>query len=393
MVYRRRRRRPRRIRRRYGRRYRLRRRLFRRSRRSRRSRRTFTVRYQRDFQLSLSSLIPASYNVAGTPVGVPSEGFRTWSVMPIPQELMPPNFGVKVRIGQHTTDASITSIPPAIPGNYPPNTMLTDLPIVLCSRNLATPFNCINFWNICHEYRISSVSISFTIPEFQSVVVDGTAQTVKNHHLYLEWSYLPKASACRPDDLYASFLYNYDDNPISTTGQDLESAGWNWICSPVDIAQACSVDGRYSQLHNWHRQQLSSATPVTIKFRPRHSRLNAHTQFYVDRYPNSAGASSSAHSAQTDIFSQSKRLTRSYVSTSEGSTSVTGDSDPNGSCWFGPVVRLIDADLDINNPLPASYKGKSLYDIYGIRCTITARLKLRGAEAADPLFPSLGNAE
>lgn len=392
MVYRRRRRRYRRPFRRYRSRYRLRRRLYKRSRRSRRSRRTFTVRYQRDFQLTRSSLVPATYNISGTPVGVPTDGFKTWCILPIPDELMPPSFGIPTRIGQFTRDASATTIPPSSSSGDTPIRMLTDLPIVLCSMNLATPFNCVNFWNICHEYRISSVSISFTVPEYQSVIVDGKAQTVKNHHLYLEWCFLPKALACRPENLYGNFLWADDDEASgSGTVKDMETGGWNWICSPVDIAQACSVDGRYSQLHNWHRQQLSAAAPVTIKFRPRHAKLNAHTQYYVDRYNNASNAVATAHAAQTDIFSQTKRLTRGYVTTSEGATSH--DKDPNGSCWLGPVVRLVDADLDINSTLPSTYKNKTLYDIYGIRCTITARLRLRGAEAADPLFPNLGQPE
>ena len=90
----------------------------------------------------------------------------------------------------------------------------------------------------------------FTIPQFTN--------GVSNHHVYLEWCHLPKAQSPGWEDLNQFVL------PQSGNVNALDAQGWNWLCRPIDVAQACSIPGRESGEHSWHRRQLTPGQPVVI---------------------------------------------------------------------------------------------------------------------------------
>lgn len=366
MVYRRNRRRYRRRRRRHIRSRRLYRKHMRRTRRrTRRGGRSFTVGYQQDYALSRCSLIPAEKNVLDTAIGIPSGGFTTWCINPLPPSLITPFGG---SFGSFQSQASVTNI-----GTNGSNwDILTDLPVCVSGNFLYKFMNCQPLWELCDSYRISWIAITFTVPE-NVASSDGTTQ--KNHHLYLEWTHLPCAHACTAEE-WATFS--------KPSKLDWESSGWNHVCSPIDVAEACSIVGKQSLRHHWNRSQLSATTPVTIRWRPRHSKLHTHTIMYQDTYTTSNVTAS--HPAESDNFSQSRKLIRGYVDARQVRKPLGGNSD--SVMWLGPVIRLVDADRPIGSTIPA---GDSLYTLYGIRCSCTIKLKLKGMEATTTLFKSLNN--
>ena len=242
--------------------------------------------------------------------------------------------------------------------------MLTDLPQVIWSKQLPTCFNCQSLWDLCEEYRIAWIALSFTVAE---------SQTKNNRHMYLEWTNLPSAKAPQWSDLDGMVL----PEGYSGSGTNVDSNGFNWLCRPIDIALACSPSGRQSKLNGWHRSILSYTHPVTIRYRPRHADMT------IDNNPDIAPdgtATAKPKMIYSDNFSESGRLSRGYLPVGQASVLLTEQ------CWFGPCIRVVDADKP-----PQLYTGEeefeSFYNEYGIRCTMTAVLRMRAKTCNDPVFP------
>ena len=73
-------------------------------------------------------------------------------------------------------------------------------------------------------------------------------------------------------------------------------------------------------------------------------------------------------------------MTRSYLPTEIDVTDINQQH-----WWLGPVVRILDAD-NARGVTTSSYQP-TLYDNFGIRCTFSMSVKLRGLKANDPIFP------
>ncbi|APG55820.1 Cap [Intivirus quri] len=165
--------------------------------------------------------------------------------------------------------------------------------------------------------------------------------------------------------------------PETYTVGNMDTGGFNWVCRPIDIALACSPAGRNSKLNGWHRQTLSYTHPVTIRYRPRHADMTMDNN--PDVAPDTANGNK-PHIILTDQFSQSGRLTRGYLPTGQAITRRTDQ------VWFGPVIRIVDAGKPIE-PYEGEETFGDFYEEYGIRCTITAALRLRAKTCNDPVFP------
>lgn len=371
----RRRRRFRKLRRKFLKR-RLRRPRLRRRRARRRAFGSYSVGYHQDYELAHQSFVPSENIVNGTSVGVRPTDFCTWSI-----PVLPPNLFVQPlqsEIGNWQTDTNHNiyhrSIVPTLlgqQGNPPADQAqlkaLTDFPNIISADALFSKVNALSLAKLCTSYRIAWVALSFTVPENLG---DGE----HNHHLYLEWCHLPQAKACMPDDLIGITL------PSSEIGG--ESYGWNWLCSPMSIMEACSVSGKSSLRHKWHRAQLTSSAPVTIKFRPRHAAIRFDRQYSRDSYIQNNNQVTKAIAA--DRFANSPKLVRSYLPI-EDVLRMTDGRNASDHLWFGPVVRLIDAD--INQDIAANSQVNGNISKYHIRVSMTLKLKLKGIKAADPLFP------
>lgn len=358
-------------RRRPRRRFRRRRTLLRRRRmlhRQRRGGRRFTVSVQRDFALLFASRVPGLTTLAGNgrdqvgpggQIGIDAGGFRTYSILALPSDAYTRKIGDTTMVGTQWANDK-TYIQRLIGTSNGQTAMITDLPQYLFSGVLPTFFNCQNLWNLCEEYRIAWIALSFTVAE---------SQTQNNRHLYLEWTNLPSAKAPQWSDLDGTVV------PETFSGNtNLDTHGFNWLCRPIDIALACSPAGRNSKLNGWHRSLLSYTHPVTIRYRPRHADMA------IDNNPDIAAAGSNPKLVLTDQFSQTGRLSRGYLPT--GQATVTTSEQ----CWFGPCIRLVDAGKP-PDPVQGETNYATLYDEYGVRCTCTAVLRLRAKTCNDPVFP------
>lgn len=365
MVRRRRRRRARRA----GRRSRLSRRLFRMSRRRWGRRRMLRRRYRRskgivvsmseDCVVDQSSWLPLATLVQGGYVGVRSSGFVTWCINPLPPNL-------RTTIGELTITGGWTNdgdkIATRTIGNAPQATdetkMLTDLPLTVSNVSLYNWFNCKTIWDIATSYRIKYISITLTVPE--------NTNGEKNHNLYIEWTNLPKVRSAAFEDCRGMVM---EEEPKS----NFPPNGWNWIGNPPDIAEACSMYGHDNRLNGWHRKQLNYNNPVTIRFRPRHTKITFSHTNYVDAY------SSSTLVYRADAqWANSDKLVRSFLP-----CDVAYEKSET-QYWMGPVIRLIDADLPMSSGVTS---GNNLFKLYGIKATVSAKLALRGIKANDPIFP------
>lgn len=329
--------------------------------RRRRGGRGFNVSKSVDLQLSWASRVPVETSAYGSKIGVPKDGFCTWCINPLPADLWGAVPGNETYTG--TWSQAPESMTDRLIGILGESTMLTDLPVTIPSDMLPGFLNCVALWNICDLYRIRRVSVSFTIPQF----TDGAS----NHHVYLEWCHLPKAQSPGWEDLNQFVL------PQDGKTNVLDAVGWNWLCRPIDVAQACSVAGRESGEHSWHRQQLTPGRPVVISWRPRHAALNIdHSgQVYWNHESNEYRITNA------DMFAQSRKLIRGYLPTDYAKT------QQSGQYWLGPVIRLVDTELPANADSSAFGNARSLFAFYGIRCTVTVQVRLRSQNANDVLFP------
>ena len=189
------------VRRRYRKRYRGRNRrlrrkgrvsryMYRRKKAFRRRRRAggLTVSGSRESTLTASSLIPKGYDAYGSFVGVLEGGFTQWCINPLPAggSQIP---GDPYYVGGFISgDDSLWKKSIAVnPKTYPETVMITDLPVCISNRSLKNLVFCETMFDLCKQYRIVSVSCTFTVPER----VEGAP----NHNLYLMWSHLPKVRA------------------------------------------------------------------------------------------------------------------------------------------------------------------------------------------------------
>ena len=155
-----------------------------------------TVSGSAEFPLSYGSLLPVERKAKGSDVGVPHDGFCTWSICPlplgVPQVLgdlnilsfwvdLNTNYGKRyepqIGLGNSATDES---------------KMLCDLPVCLSSFTVRSIVKCETLWKLYKLYRISWVSVTFTVPEFTG--------GQRNHNLYIEWTHLPKARCAAYED-------------------------------------------------------------------------------------------------------------------------------------------------------------------------------------------------
>lgn len=322
-----------------------------------------TVSGVSEYPLSLGSMLPAATKVLGSDVGVPPDGFLTWSICPLPLDL-----------SQQVGNASLVGTWADLNKNYDlrytrtigvgasattETKMLTDMPVCLSNFTVKTICKCSTLWKLYKLYRISYVSVTFTVPEF----TNGQ----RNHSLYLEWSYLPHARTAAQEDCVGMVVEN------TAMGNTF---GWNWIYNPPDVAVACSIDGRQNCRNGWHRAQLSYNHPVTVSWRPMHAPI---IQDHVN-YTDSTSASSS-RTRIMDLWPTKNRMVRSYLPT-DIDQSVTEERQ----IWCGPVFRLIDADVP-TAAIPTIAPTNTWYAQYGVRCTCRVTVKFKNMDATDPIFP------
>ena len=53
---------------------------------------------------------------------------------------------------------------------------------------------------------------------------------------------------------------------------------------------------------------------------------------------------------------------------------------------MGPCIRLIDGDVKASEPTPGS-PAQNIFDLYGIRVTTTIKVRFKGMNTSDPIFP------
>lgn len=354
--------------RRRARRYRLSKsmRMRRRRRTIRRSRRRggLTVSGSAEFPLSYGSMLPVERKAKGSDVGVPHDGFLTWSICPlplgVPQVLgdlnvlsfwvdLNTNYGKRyepqIGLGNNATDET---------------KMLCDLPVCLSSFTVRNIVKCETLWKLYKLYRISWVSVTFTVPEFTG--------GQRNHNLYIEWTHLPKARCAAYEDCLGMV--------VPAKGQSSDTGGFNWIYNPPDIATACSIDGRKNGRNGWRRAQLAYNHPVTISWRPKHAELIQDHINYWD-----ATSASTGGTKVMDLWPTKDKFVRSYLP-----TDIDQQMTAERQLWAGPVIRLIDADITAAS-IPTTPPSNTWYAQYGIRCTCVVKIKFKNMDAADPIFP------
>lgn len=338
----------------------VRRRRLRRAFRRRRMRRSkgFTVGYHRDFELAHSSWIPKKQAASGSWIGVDDGNYATWSIPIVPPDLLyVPGSSV---LGSWSNVNNLTTRSIGISTAVPTSGILTDLPTCVSSQSVLKSVNANALVKLMTKYRIAYCAATFTIPE--------NTGGEKNHHLYLEWSHLPLATPCQPDSVYGMLTTG-----VNGTADDTE--GWNWICKPIDVAEACSIPGKASFRHKWNRAQLTATAPVTIAWRPRHAAISADRDYYLDHNGNTTAP------LHQDRFADKGRFVRSYLDIPHNERAGVNDDQ----VWLGPVVRLIDADIPHGS---AQFDDMEHLTKYHIRVSFTIKLKLKGMKAADPLFPN-----
>lgn len=354
-----------------------RRRAFRLARRSRgRRSRRFSVSRIWEGPLLGNSLVPNSVGILGSNIGVDGNDFMTWNITPFINEDSSAIVGKQAR--KFTYDSCATSSMYITTSDY--QKMITDMPIIINNYKLKQLVPT-QYWEICDEYRISYVNISFSVPEFTNE---------KNNTLYIEWTNLPHARSCTPNDSMPFLVDDPEtinivsDNPLSQqtkVPQDISDAhGWNWICRPKDIADATSRQGRESGRYGWHRQMLTYTHPVTISFRPRHADV------HYDATAVAADYAGGSHFSATpvDTYATNKYLTREYLPIL-WYQNLAGELPQKSYCqhWMGPIIRLTDANRLATGNKPTG----TLFAEYGIRCTWQIGVKFRGLSGTQDIFP------
>lgn len=325
-----------------------------------------TVRASADYILQYSSRIPLETKLLGGTIGIPAEGFATWSINCLPEIFVKDVFiGDKNVVGWWSNDGTGNNndVRHIGIGRDEQMKLLTDLPLVIRSDKIPLFFQCNKLWDIFRSYRLTYVSITFTVPE--------SVNAGPNHNLYIEWCDGRKWRPAAFEDCCGMVC---DTNPTFSSVNSWEIKGWNWLCNPPDVAESCSPMGRASGGQGWHRKQLAYNHPVTIRFRPRHADLQFSHSNFADAYDKSTGVNKVIYQ-----FSQNSKFVRSYLDT-DIAQSYTSEVHH----WFGPVVRLIDADGGVE---AITSGGQNLFNAYGVRCTCSMGLRLKYMKANDNPFP------
>lgn len=324
-----------------------------------------TVRGSADYILQYSSRIPKETTVLGGTVGIPADGFATWSINPLPEVFIKNVvLGDKVVVGWWTNNGANVDDRVIGLGAEPSMKLLTDLPLVIRSDKIPGFFKCSKLWDMFRSYRLTYVALTFTVPE--------NVNMNPNHNLYIEWCDGRKWRPSAFEDCCGMVCANA---PTYSSANMWEIKGWNWMPNPPDIAESCSPMGRVSGGQGWHRKQLAYNHPVTIRFRPKHCDLQFSHSNFADAYDKSTGVNKVMYQ-----FSQKSNFVRSYLDTDIASSVIS-----EAQYWFGPVVRLVDADRSVADSVGAD--NNNLYKVYGIRVTCTAGLRLKYMKANDNPFP------
>lgn len=340
------------------------RRRYRRYRRRGKKSSGLTVSGNRESCLEESSFIPEAQQVFGSYVGTLRDGFYTWSINPLPAGVvdMPGDSAYTGRWRNEGNYCYTRSIGLAEEGK-----MLVDLPICISQISVRNLVRCNTLFELCKSYRIVSVSCTFTVPERTS---DGP-----NHNLYLMWTHLPKCRAADAEACYGMVCKEVAD----LGGQNSPSvSGWQWIANPADIAEACSVDGIENGKNGWQRKQLSYNSPVTISWRPRHAQIIASHKNYTDSgYASGKGVT---YNKVLPNFASDLKMSRGYLP-----TDIDDSQAVERQYWMGPCIRLVDGDIKASEPLPQP--TQNVFDLYGIRVTTTIKVRFKGMNTSDPIFP------
>ena len=340
------------------------RRRYRRYRRGGKKSSGLTVSGNRESCLEESSFIPEATQVYGSYVGVLRDGFYTWSINPLPAGVvdMP---GDSAYVGGWRAEGNYLYTRSI--GKTGEGKMLVDLPLCISQTSVRNLVRCNTLFELCKSYRIVSVSCTFTVPERTS---DGP-----NHNLYLMWTHLPKCRAADAESCYGLVCKEVADIP----GQNSPSvSGWNWIANPADIAEACSVDGIENGKNGWQCKQLSYNSPVTISWRPRHAQIIAAHQNYTDSgYAAGKGAT---YNKVLPNFAGELKMGRGYLP-----TDIDDNSGVEKQYWMGPCIRLVDGDIKASEPTPQP--TQNIFDTYGIRVTTTIKVRFKGMNTSDAIFP------
>ena len=326
-----------------------------------------------------NSLIPDGANVLGSDVGHSNYDFMTWNITPFTADYLSSMPGKLDRTYSYT--ACNTSPLYLTTTSY--QKMLTDFPILINSNRIhalvPSPY-----WTLCDEYRIAYMNISFSVPELTNN---------KNNTLYLEWTNLPNAEACTPNDAMFFNVDNVQHDVVSKdptvvqehpTPQDISDGhGWNWICRPKDIADATSRTGMRNGNYGWHRAMLTYTHPVTISFRPRH------TDIHYDATAVSADYNGKTHYTATpvDQWATNKYLKREYLPILHFE-SISNENPPKSwaQYWMGPIIRLTDANRMANAEAPR----QNMFQEFGIRCSWEIGVHFRGIKD-NQIFPQYRN--
>ncbi|QXF14477.1 capsid protein [Macochavirus kuci] len=326
-----------------------------------------TVSGNRESCLEYSSFIPMASEVYGSYVGVLRDGFYTWSINPLPAGVVDTPGDAEYVGSWKTTGPDVFSR--SIGRTTGEGRMLMDLPLCISQISVRNLVKCNTLFELCKSYRIVSVSCTFTVPERTS---DGP-----NHNLYLMWTHLPKCRAADSESCFGMVA----PEPTSLAGGNSPTVwGWNWIANPADIAEACSVDGIENGRNGWQRKQLAYNNPVTISWRPRHAKIIAAHENYTDS--GQQGGVAKVFNKTLSNFASDFRLSRGYLP-----TDIDDSIRAERQYWMGPCIRLIDGDVKATEPIPEN-PVNNIFDMYGIRVTTTIKVRFKGMNTSDPIFPN-----
>ena len=321
-----------------------------------------TVRASSDYILQYSSRVPVESKLLGGTVGVPPDGFATWSINPMPEDFVKSMIlGDSRVVGWWSNDGANIDKRLIGVGGDDQMKLLTDLPVILRSDKLADFFQCNKLWDLFRSYRLTYVNLTFTVPE--------NVNTKPNHNLYIEWC---DGRKWRPSSFEDCRGMVCSDAATYSSTNSWEVRGWNWLPNPPDVAESCCPLGRISPGQGWHRRQLAYNRPVTIRFRPRHCDLQASHVNFAD-----ATGSSTGYDKVIFNWSTSGHFVRSYLPTDIADTSF------EHQYWFGPVVRLVDAD----DSAASTHTAGNLFSLYGVRVSVSAGMRLKYMKANDDPFP------
>lgn len=359
--YRRFRRSGRRLRRRMRRRTRFRRRV----RRARRGR-TQKVSVVKDYNLNCCSLI--NDDRCEEDLGVQDDSFRTWGLQIFPQWMSCP--GLTTYTGDWTEEGFRTpTIPhPSVQKDTDKWTFrIRDLPNAVNIKDVYNHGDVVMLWQVYKEYRISRISITLTVPEY-----NGSSPQDSNRRLYVEWNHLPRVPT---SDSFSTKRYAFKGTTLPEIGE-AGFYGWNWLWNMEDMARSCTISAHSAKGTGWHRKMLTAQQPVTISWRPRHADIKECFTNFIDK--TSTNPTGDVANMITN-YAQNSKFVRSYL------PSWNVIQSGYAHWWTGPIVRLVDTAHRVTEEFGTSDPA-DLFEAYGIRAHLVIDIKLRGLQSNDPSF-------